>query len=168
MRSLLQERCELEFEHYVAEVRATKFDSLGMACVDTPYGGQGIMKAGIPHLIRDIHAALAAKLWFSEYGPRAMQPLPLGRECITLLRARGALHLLGLYGISLERSDFDFHTHPQPFDYFCGVMAHPHAPEHVRYDEELLKEFPAKELPGLCNRLVWSGEHLPVTHSLLR
>jgi hypothetical protein len=156
MRSLLQERCELEFEHYVAGVFASEFDSLGMACISTPYGGQGIMRAGIPHLIRDIRAALDAKVWFSERGPRWARPLPMGQECIALLQARGALHLLGLYGISLERSDFDFHAHPQLHDFGCGVMASPHAPDHVRDDPELRKEFPAKELLGLCSRLVWS------------
>jgi hypothetical protein len=42
----------------------------------------------------------------------------------------------------------------------CGVMAHPSAPNHVRDDPELQAEFPARALPGLCGRLVWSGERL--------
>jgi hypothetical protein len=166
----LQERCELEFERYVPDICTTKFDDLGMACIPVPWAprGVGMMKAGIPQLICDVRTALDAKVWFNEYGPDWAKPLPMGQECIALLRARGALHLLGLYAISLERAEFDYRIHP-PIDVFAsGVMAHPHAPDHVRYDPELQAEFPARELPGLCNRLVWSGEHLLATQSLPR
>ena len=40
-------------------------------------------------------------------------------------------------------------------------MAHPRAPDCVRNDVELQAEFPAKDLPGLCGRLIWYGESLP-------
>jgi hypothetical protein len=57
--------------------------------------------------------------------------------------------------------NYDFRTHPSFHDFNRGVMAHPRAPEHVRNDPELRAEFPARELPGLCGRLVWFGENLP-------
>jgi hypothetical protein len=159
--SLLRESCELEFERCVAEIYAAKFDCCGQAGVDVPWSpGWGFTKAGIPHLIRDVRAALDAKIWFAEYGPDWAKPLPMGRERSALLRAHGALHVLGLYANSLERLDFDYHTHPQLFEFACGVMADPHAPDHVRYDPELQNEFPAKELPGLGDRFIWSNEHL--------
>ena len=158
MRSLLQERCELEFEHYVAEVYAREFDCWGQASVDVPWSrGWGFTKAGTPHLIRDIRAALDAKIWFSEYGPSWAQPLPMGRERTALLQATGPLHLLGLYANSLQRSDFDYHTHPQLYDFGCGIMALPRAPRDILDDPELRAEFPAKVLPGLCGRLIWSA-----------
>ena len=56
---------------------------------------------------------------------------------------------------------YDYSGHASFFDYGCGVMAHPRAPDHVRDDPELQAEFPAKELPGLSGRLVWYGESLP-------
>ena len=155
MRSLLQERCAIEFENYVAGILASKPDCCGQAGADTPWGPWGFTQDGIPHLIRDIHAALDAKVWwFSEYGPR-WGPLPMGKECAALFRARGPLYLLGAYAFSLQMLNFDYLRHPQPFDYFCGAMFHPNTPEHVRGDPELRAEFPAKELPGLDNRLIW-------------
>jgi len=56
---------------------------------------------------------------------------------------------------------YDYLGHPSIFVYGSGVMAHPCAPDHVRNDPELRCEFPARELPGLCSRLVWLGESLP-------
>jgi hypothetical protein len=161
LNNLLQERCEIAFVQYVADVLASEPDCCGQASADVPWGrGWGFTKAGIPHLIRDIRAALDAKVWFNECGPDWAKPLPMGRECAALFQARGALHLLGRYAFSLQMADFDYLKHPQPFDYFCGVMAHPNAPDHVRDDPELQAEFPAKVLPGLCSRLIWSGESL--------
>ena len=161
--SLLQERCELEFERYVAGIHASKFDDLGMACVSVPWArsGWGITKAGIPHVIGDIQAALDARIWFSVHGPDWAQELPLGDECYPMMEASGLLHLLGRYGFSLWLLDFDYLTHPQIYEFSCGLMASPQTPEHVREDPELLAEFPARELPGLCGRLVWFGENLP-------
>ena len=85
-------------------------------------------KLGFPHLIRDIRAALDAKVWFSEHGPDWANPLPMGAECAVLFRARGPLYLLGAYAFSLQMLYFDFRTHPSFHDFGCGAMATPSAP----------------------------------------
>jgi hypothetical protein len=161
MRSLLQERCEIEFVRYVSRILASKPDCCGQACADTPWGPWGFTQAGIPHLIRDVRAALDAKVWFSEHGPDWANPLPMGAECAALFRARGPLYLLGAYAFSLQMLNFDFRTHPTFHAFGCGAMALPNTPKHVRCDPELLSEFPPNPLPGLCDRLVWFGENLP-------
>jgi hypothetical protein len=128
-----------------------------MACASVPWArsGWGITKAGIPHVICDVRAALDARVWFSKHGPDWAQELPLGDECYLMMKASGPLHLLGRYGFSLWLLDFDYLTHPQIYEFCRGLMASPHTPEHVREDPELLAEFPPKELPGLCPRRIW-------------
>ena len=73
----------------------------------------------------------------------------------------GPLRLLGHYACSLMMLSYDHPGHPSFFDYGCGVIAHPWVPDCVRDDVDLQAEFPAKELPGLSARLIWSGEKLP-------
>jgi hypothetical protein len=115
----------------------------------------------IPGLIRTIREVLEARAWFATTGPTWAQPLPVDTECSALLKARGPMHLLGLYACSLSMLSYDYRVHPTFHAFGCGVMAHPRAPSHVRDDPDLQAEFPAKPLPGLCNRLVWLGERLP-------
>jgi hypothetical protein len=157
MHSNLEELCAAEFERYVTEVRGAKFDQWGQASVDVPWGtGWGITRAGVPHLIDNIHAALAAKVWFSKHGPAwAIQPLPMGANCIALFRTTGAMYLLGCWVFSLQMLNYDYIEHPQLYDFCCGATAHSNAPKHVREHPTLCKEFPPKELPGLCRRLIW-------------
>src|SRR5262245_52956895 len=92
----LQERREIEFERFVAEVYAIKPDGLDMVIADTPWGPETVMRAGVPCLVRRRHTALAAKVWCAD-NDAEWGPLPMGRECVHLLRARGALFLLGCY-----------------------------------------------------------------------
>jgi|SRR5215831_13884571 len=162
MYSKLQERCEIEFERYVAGVYSSEPDHCGHVCASVPWarGGWCFTKAGIPGLIREIRAALDARIWFSKHGPGWAQPLPLGEDCVAMLRMGGPPHLLGLYAFSLQLMNYDYLGHPQLYDFCCGVMAHPSAPKHVRDDPELKAEFPPQPLPGLCGRLVWFGESL--------
>ena len=104
---------------------------------------------------------LLARAQFAVTGPAWAQPLPVGDEITPLLKATGAMYLLGAYSCSLIMLGYNFQVHPSFYDYGCGVMNHPRAPEHVRGDPELQAEFPARELPGFCGRLVWFGENLP-------
>ena len=83
-----------------------------------------------------------------------------------LYKAEGAMHILGCYALSLEAMDHDYLKHPRFYDFACGMMAHLSAPDHVRYDIDLQAEFPAKELPGLCGRMMWSGKGLRPTERL--
>ena len=100
---------------------------------------------------------------FARDAPAWAIPLPVGDEICPLLRSTsGPICLLGHYACSLMMMSYDYSAHPSLSVFGCGVMAHPSAPDHVRDDPELQAEFPAKELPGLCGRLVWFGESLPV------
>jgi hypothetical protein len=158
MHSTLEERCKAELERYAAKIYASKFDAYGQVGVDVPwFHYTAFSKAG---LIYQIGTALAARAWFAKHGPAWAPQLPLGFEIPPLIRGGGPLHLLGRYAQSLETLGYDYITHPQLYDFGCGVMAHPDAPEHIRNDFELQAEFPAKELPGLGPRLLWFGERL--------
>jgi hypothetical protein len=151
MYTSLQERCELEFERYVAEVGKTKFDDTGQVSLKTPWTWySAFSKAG---LIAQVHAPLNARIWFNKHGPGWAQPLPLGTEYIPMLEGGGPLYLLGLYAFSLEINDYEYLVHPQIYDFCRGVMASPHCK--VRNDRELLAEFSPRALPGLGARLCW-------------
>jgi hypothetical protein len=109
----------------------------------------------IPGLLREIRKVLRARALFARAAPD-WAPLPVGDEISPLLHATsGPMCLLGNYACSLMMLSYDYLRHPSFFDYGCGVMFNSRAPQHVRNDPGLQAEFPAKELPGLCGRLVW-------------
>jgi hypothetical protein len=70
------------------------------------------------------------------------------------------MHLLGLYAFSLQLMNYEYLGHPMLHDFCRDVMAHPRAPDHVRDDLELQEEFPARELPGLSDRMIWFSGRL--------
>jgi hypothetical protein len=163
MSDRLLERAAVEFEHYVVGLHNSMPDRDGLAKAPVPWSRAGLRFAPseIPYLISETRKVLLARAQFAATGPAWGQPLPVGDEITPLLRATGPMCLLGHYACSLMMMNYDFRTHPSFYDYGCGVMGHPRAPEHVRSDLGLQAEFPAKELPGLCGRLVWFGENLP-------
>jgi hypothetical protein len=151
------ERCAIEFEHYVIKLNTARPDPNGVAEAPVPWSRDGVTftQSEVPGLIREIREVLHARAWFAATGPAWAQPLPTGPECSPLFQARGAMHLLGRFSCSLWMLSYDYRVHPDFQAYGCGVMAHPHCPDHVRDDPQLQAEFPAKPLPGLCNRLMW-------------
>ena len=162
MSDRLLERAAVEFEHYVIALHAAVPDREGLAQAPVPWSRTGLRFAQteIPGLVHEIRRVLRARALFAQAAP-AWAPLPVGDEITPLLRATGAMCLLGHYACSLLMMSYDYLGHPTFYDYGAGVMAHPRAPSHVRDDVELQAEFPARELPGLCGRLVWFGENLP-------
>ena len=164
MTNRLVERCAIEFERYVAklhnEVLSTRSGVARAVIPTAPYEIE-YRQSDIPLLTREVRRAYEARAMFALQAPSWCQPLPLGGECTGLLRARGAMHVLGCYSFSLELMSHDYFGHPQFYNFACGMMARPAAPEHVRDDPELQAEFPAKELPGLSGRMIWFGESLP-------
>jgi hypothetical protein len=125
--------------------------------VTTPY---------IPAVVRGARKAYEARAMFAVENP-AWGPLPLGDECYPFLRATGGMYVLGYYAFSLQLLSYDYLEHPSFHSFGCGVLAHPAAPEHVRDDPELNEEFPPQPLPGLCGRLLWSGESLQAGERLM-
>jgi hypothetical protein len=164
MSDRLLERAAIEFERFVIGLHDSMPDREGLAKAPVPWSRHEMRftQSEIPYLISETRKVLQARAHFAATGPAWAQPLPVGDEISPLLRATsGPMCLLGHYACSLMMMSYDYLGHPQPFDYFCGVMAHPRAPDHIRDDPELRCEFPAKGLPGLCGRLVWFGENLP-------
>jgi hypothetical protein len=157
------ERCRIEFADKVASVHNRLSVGCRTAKASFPIAPYEVVyeRRDIPWLIHEFRKAFEAKAAFAIGGPAWGQPLPLGEECYPLLKAKGPLHLVGLFAFSLQLLDYDYQTHPQFFDYAAGVMAHPAAPADVKGDPELMAEFPAKELPGLGGRMMWLGESLP-------
>jgi hypothetical protein len=157
MSDRLLERCAIEFERYVVGLNTARPDHEGVAEAPVPWSRNGVTftQSEVPGLIRQIREVLEAQAFFAEAAPR-WAPLPVATECCALLKARGPMHLLGLYACSLWMLGYyDYRVHPTFQAYGSGVMAHPHCPDHVRDDPQLRAEFPAKMLPGLCNRLMW-------------
>jgi hypothetical protein len=158
MTNRLVERCAIDFERYTAELHSkVAAERSGIATYSihiAPYQ-MNYRASDIPYLIREARTAYEARARFALEGPAWAQPLPLGNECTAFFRARGAMHLLGLYALSLELLSYDYLKHPRFHEFGCGVMANEAAPAHVRDDPELREEFPAKPLPGLGGRLIW-------------
>lgn len=155
MYSSLQERCELEFERYVARARNGKPDRFGLVDVPVPWARSGELypPSAIPQVIDKIRAAMDARIWFSKHGPTWGQPLPLGTEYSGMIAGGGPLHVLGLYALSLEINGYEYLRHPQLYPFGCGIMALSHSK--VADDPDLLKEFPPTRLFGLCSRGIW-------------
>jgi hypothetical protein len=164
MSDRLRERCAIEFESYVAGLSNSVPDCHGICEARVPWSYDKVQfrKSEAPRLIIEVGRLLLARAWFLTTGPAWAQPLPLGdSEWMPLMQRRGAMYLLGAYACSLQYSNYDYLEHPSFHAFGCGVMAHPHAPDHVRDDPELQAEFPAQPLPGLCDRLTWFGERVP-------
>ena len=123
-------------------------DGVAEASVPWSRSGAQFTRNEIPYLIHQIHTVLRARAWHAVKGPAWAQPLPVGDEISPLLGATGAMCLLGNYSCSLMMMSYDYLGHPSFFDYGCGVMAHPHAPDHIRDDPELRCEFPPRNCRG--------------------
>jgi hypothetical protein len=164
MTNRLIERATLEFENFVVKLHdAVAHRSL----IDIPWAPftQLVTEANIPAVEQGARKAFEARAMFAVENP-GWGALPLGNECNALIKATGAMHLLGLYAFSLQLMGYDYFGHPRFYDFGCGVMAHPDAPEHVRDDPELMEEFCVRPLPGLDGRLIWFGERLPPVERL--
>ena len=163
MSDRILERTAIRLDQFIAAINESAPDCCGIAELAVPWSHSPMRfsQAEIPHLIFETRNVLLASAMFASAAPRWCQPLPVGAEIAPLLQSTGSMHLLGLYSCSLMMMGYDYPAHPSLHTFGSGVMAHPKAPDHVRDDPELRCEFPAKELPGLCSRMVWFGEALP-------
>ena len=163
-RSRVLERSAIALEHFVTAVNSSVPDCYGTAEVAVPWSRQPVRftKAEVPWLIRETRTVLLAQARHAQVAPPWAIPLPVGDEISPLLSSTsGPMCLLGNFACSVMMMGYDYLGHPSFYDFGCGVMAHPRAPDRVRNDVESETEFPAKELPGLCGRMVWFGEGLP-------
>jgi hypothetical protein len=111
-----------------------------------------------PHFKRMMIAALSARWLFEKQKPDWAPQLPLCSDDIDkLLRNEDdpRLNLVGYFASSWACMNWD-KRHPQFFVYASGVMACPHAPEHIRTDRRLRREFPPTLLTELDHTLCWN------------
>lgn len=105
--------------------------------------------------------ALLAREWFAIVGPKDMQPLPISDEEIEDRKyAWGSKqpslsYIVSCFAYSLRANNWDFNSHPSFEDFACGVMASEHAPDFVKNDAALRKQYPPRPLAGLGPALVW-------------
>jgi hypothetical protein len=155
-------RASIELEHFVTGINSSVPARNGVAEAAVPWSRNHVRfrQNQIPDLKRQTMNVLLSRALFVDDAPD-WAPLPVGDEIPPLLGTTGPMHLLGLYAASLKAAGYNFLQHPTFNVFGCGVMAHPCAPGHVRNDQELRCEFPARELPGLCCELIWHGQDLP-------
>src|SRR5215831_19594689 len=109
---------EREFERYVRELHKRP-DHEGLIHADVPWRRRGtyFRQEEIPQLVREIRAALDAKLRHHRQGPAWAQPLPTALEdCLDLMCRGDRQELLGRFGSSLWFSTYD-PIHPPFFNY---------------------------------------------------
>ncbi len=106
-------------------------------------------------------AALLARERFAIVGPKDMQPLLISCEEIEDRKyaweskqpARDFIR--SCFGASVRANDHDLESHPGIEDFARGIMASEHAPDFVKNDEALRKEYPPCPLAGLGPALIW-------------
>jgi len=156
------ERSSLELERFTAGINNSRPDRNGVAEAAVPWSCHAVRftKSEVPQLLKRTMDVLLARALFVNEAPD-WTPLPVGDEIPPLLRATGGLHMLGLYAHSLKTADYDYFGHPQFSVFGSGIMFHRSAPEDIREDSELKREFPPRFLPGLGPGWVWRGDTLP-------
>jgi hypothetical protein len=104
--------------------------------------------------------AQLARAHFAANGPPDAPPLPLSYDEREDLKGGGLPHIVAWYGGSWEARRYSLTGHPSFHDYACGVMAWEHTPYFIKNNEELLRRFPPRSLPGLGPGLYWRPPEL--------
>jgi hypothetical protein len=117
-------------------------------------GGEELITAYKHSLSR----ALAADDWFEQRKPSWAPESSLSRAAHGKLDCDDDIRFdfLNCYEFSLSGVDYYYLIHPQFHPYVCGVMASAHAPDYLRTNSELIKEFPPRLLEGLDQVLRWN------------
>jgi hypothetical protein len=153
LTELCARRLETLFENPVL------IPNTGMAIIPV-VGGPYILDLEEPsQFIPMIIAALAARAKFHRDAPE--RPiLPLRQEDCEEMMSDDypQIGVVGLFGSSWRYAQWS-KRHPR-FDRFCsGLMAYESTPDHIRNDSGLRREFPPRELAGLCDGwLVWRSK----------
>jgi len=109
-------------------------------------------EAAIAKLKHQVCRVPGACEWHRRHAPSWAQPLPV--SCSELYDRRLAdfspkRKLLLHFGNSLRVLEWHYNQHPPFPTYAAGVLAHDFAPDELRNDSELVKEFPPRPLAGI-------------------
>jgi hypothetical protein len=178
MREDVSKLCMVEIESHVErlfEMLKSTADRVGeqfafLPYLDDPY--QPAYEPLIPHLQRQVCAALVARQWLQQHAPPSSPELPLSSTDIEkLVRSKSpAIALVGYFAASLAACNWDIEKHP-PFQiYAAGAMGSEFAPTHIRADPKLAKEFPPRKLPEIGEALIFGlfDRRLEFMHALMR
>ena len=134
----------------------------GKICTNPVTGGRYVYGGDpIEQQKKEARDALLAREWFAIVGPKDMQPLPISDEEIEDRKyawdsKHPALGYIGsCFGYSVRANGHDLKSHPSFEAFARGVMASEHAPDFVKNDEALRKQYPPWPLAGLGPALVW-------------
>jgi hypothetical protein len=133
----------------------------------------GKIKVSVPRLGWSCHAhseelitaykrtfclALAADDWFEQRKPSWAPKSALSRAALGKLDCDDDIRFdfLSRYEFSLSGVGYNYLIHPPFHDHACGIMASAHAPDHLRTNSELIKEFCPRLLEGLDPALCWN------------
>ena len=104
--------------------------------------------------------AQLAREHFATNGPPDAPALPLSYDEREDLKVGGLPHIVSWYGRSWEARRYNLLEHPSFDDYARGLMAWEHTPYFIKNNEELLRRFPPRALPGLGLALRWQRPEL--------
>jgi hypothetical protein len=153
-----------EFEQRVTEL----FDrEVGQALLrEPPFGRAPILEtvfdpadeAAVGRLKRRICAARAASIWHRETAPPWARDLPVSESDFSkrLNELAPRQQLLQFFGYSVRAFGWVYKPHPSFPIYARGFMSYDFAPEELRNDPDLRKEFPPRPLAGLDTTLCYN------------
>jgi hypothetical protein len=171
MTDTFLELCAREFAAHVKLMfdAAPRIPGTGMAEVPV-LGGPFLLGMEVPDcLYQRVCMALGARERFHRDAP-GWPTLPLHETDIDDLKNDDSprLNLLGYYAYSLS-PDWNYDEHPRFCAFASGPMFYEHTPAEIRSDLGLRREFPPRELAGLCDgTLYWrSPEQLAFDRDML-
>jgi len=98
-------------------------------------------------------AARAACIWHRKSAPPWARDLPVSDTDPLFDRQRNELtprqQILRYFAYSLRWNDWEYEEHPVFPTYARGVMSYDFAPDELRNDPDLIKEFPPRPLAGI-------------------
>src|SRR5262245_57114058 len=154
MHDKLLETCANEFEKYIKSLFKNP-RMLTKTLAEVPVVG-GVFIPDLmdqtPFLLLRVCKALCCRERFYQDEP-SWGPLPLHEDIRTAMEDddNTRCKLLGYYGSSLAGADWDYDGHPRFAAFASGLLAYEHTPDCIRNDRDLQREFPLRELEGLCD-----------------
>jgi hypothetical protein len=160
MHDKLLETCENEFERGVKSLFENALWIPGTGTKEIPVIGGRFLPYGKvpPGLCERVYRALCSREQFHRDKPAWAPALPLHEKTIAAMERADSiwLRLVGLYACSLRKTEWHYEIHPDFHSYCSGLMSYRATPDRIRNDRELQREFPPRELVGLCDgALYW-------------